>query len=453
MEIATVAPIAILLFVAAIVGVIAIFLRRVVPTNMVHIVQSSKKTVSYGKGQDAGNTYYAWPSWVPKIGVTITKFPESIFKVRLDNYDAYDVARLPFVVDVTAFFRIEKSDVAAQRVSSFEELRTQLTDVLQGAVRRILATNALEGIMESRSELGEQFTKEVDHQIAEWGVKSVKSIEFMDIRDANGQQVIANIMAKEKSRIEKESRVTVAGNNQAAQLAEIEAQRHVEVSKQEAEQAVGIRTAEKDKEVGIARELSTQEIQAQAKVTTEKQMEVEQVRREREATIAANVQVTEAEGEKRARIIEAEGVLEATTREAEGIKAKGVAEADAQEKMLMAPVSAQLALAKEIGDNDGYQTYLIAVERVKAGQVVGVQVAEALKEAELKVISTGGGDVLGGVSKLADMVTPAGGTSLAGMLSALSATDEGAALLGAVTSRLTGAKPAPLPASTEAVAS
>jgi hypothetical protein len=57
------------------------------------------------------------------------------------------------------------------------------------------------------------------------------------------------------------------------------------------------------------------------------------------------------------------------------------------------------------------------------------------------------------VSKLADMVTPAGGTSLAGMLSALSATDEGAALLGAVTGRLAGAKTAALPSSVEATAS
>lgn len=40
-------------------------LRRVVPTNMVHIVQSSKATTAFGKGKDAGNTYYAIPSWVP----------------------------------------------------------------------------------------------------------------------------------------------------------------------------------------------------------------------------------------------------------------------------------------------------------------------------------------------------------------------------------------------------
>ena len=43
-------------------------LRRVVATNEVHIVQSSGATTSYGSGTGNGNTCYAWPSWVPKLG-------------------------------------------------------------------------------------------------------------------------------------------------------------------------------------------------------------------------------------------------------------------------------------------------------------------------------------------------------------------------------------------------
>lgn len=135
---------------------ILITLRRVVPTNMVHIVQSSATSTPYGRGKEAGNTYYAWPEWVPKLGVTVSQFPESIFKVTLDNYEAYDSARLPFMVDIVAFFRVDNAETAAQRVASFSELNNQLTSVLQGAVRRILATNHLEEIMQERGSLGEQ---------------------------------------------------------------------------------------------------------------------------------------------------------------------------------------------------------------------------------------------------------------------------------------------------------
>jgi hypothetical protein len=150
---------------------------------MVHIVQSAGSTTSYGRGKEAGNSYYKWPSWIPHFGVVVSNFPESVFQIGLKDYDAYDQGRLPFVVDVRAFFRIEDSLTAAQRVSTQIDLEAQLTAVLQGAVRRVLATEHLENIMQDRSTLGKRFTDEVDTQLKEWGVTNVKAIEFMDIRD------------------------------------------------------------------------------------------------------------------------------------------------------------------------------------------------------------------------------------------------------------------------------
>lgn len=109
----------------------------------------------------------------------------------------------------------------------------------------------LEHIMESRSELSEQFTAEVTEQINEWGVIPAKSIEFMDIRDERGSLVIQNIMDKEKSRIDRESRIVVAENHKQAELAEIDAKRIVDVQLQDALQLVGIRTAEKERNVNV----------------------------------------------------------------------------------------------------------------------------------------------------------------------------------------------------------
>jgi len=437
-----VAVIAVLLIVSL------LLLRRVVPTNMVHIVQSSKKSTSYGPKQPAGNTYYEFPSFIPIIGVVVSKFPESVFDISLNNYEAYDVGRLPFVVDVRAFFRISDSQIAAQRVSNFQELQGQLLGVLQGAVRRILATNKLENIMQDRSSLGEQFTTEVDNGLKEWGVSTVKMIEFMDIRDNNGSQVIANMMAKEKSRIERESREVVAANKQAAESKEIEAQRQIELSRTEAEQQVGIRKAEKDKIVGIAQEKSNQQIQTEAKITVEREMDVKKVEEVRSAEIAREVAVVKAEQDQRVLVVSAqaekeslvhiaEGKLAATLKNAEGIQAEGTAKAEAEKAMLLAPVNAQLTLAKEIGDNQGYQTYLIQIRNIEASQAVGSAMAGAIGKADLKIIANSG-DVQSGVASLADVFTPKGGTSIAGMLSALSQTEEGGKLLSAVTSAVGG---------------
>jgi len=434
---------------AAFVGILffaALIFRRVVPTNMVHIVQSSKKTVSYGRGRTEGNTYYEIPSSIPFFGVTVTQFPESVFDINLKDYDAYDVDRLPFLVDVRAFFRISDSQIAAQRVSNFNELRDQLSGVLQGAIRNVLAQYTLDHIMSDRATLGKQFSDVVDGGLTEWGVSTVKTIEFMDIRDARDSQVIHNIMAKKKSFIEMESRIEVANNKQAAESKEIEAQRQIALSKAEAEQTVGIREAERDKTVGIANEKSNQEVQAEAKVTTERQMEVRKVAEVKQAEINRDVaavkaeqdqkvQVIAAEADKESQIQIAEGKLEATKKEAQGVEALGNAKAEAEKALLLAPVNAQLTLAKEIGENEGYQKYLIEIRKVEAGENVGKEMAGAMSQADLKIIANSG-DVQGGIGKLADVFTPAGGTSLAGMLSAFAQTPEGAAVVEGITAKL-----------------
>lgn len=435
-------------------AITVILLRRVVPTNMVHIVQSSKRTSSYGRGKPAGNTYYAWPSWVPILGISITQFPESIFQVTLDNYEAYDSARLPFVVDVTAFFRVDNSETAAQRVSTFNELHQQLVSVLQGSVRRILATNNLEEIMQERGSLGQQFTDEVLLQIKEWGVQTVKTIEFMDLRDSSKGVVIANIMAKEQSRIDKESRVAVAANKQEAHLKEIDAARTVEVQKQDAEQQVGLRTAEKDKTVGIANEQAKQDVQASAKITAERNMEVKRVESIKAAEIQKDVlvikaeqdkqvqivnaeatkatSVTEAEGKKQSTVTIAEGELEAAKLNAKGIEAEGVAKGVAEQAILMAPINTQITLAKEIGSNEGYQQYLVTIKQVEVSRDVGMEMAKAMQSADLKIIANSG-DIQKGMTNLGDMFTPAGGTNLTGMLAALAATEQGKALVDKIT--------------------
>lgn len=410
------------------VGIVILKLRRVVPTNMVNIVQSRKKTISYGKGKEAGNTYYQWPVWLPFLGVTVTEFPESIFQVTLKDYNAYDKDRLPFVVDVVAFFRVDSADTVAQRVASFNELNQQLVAVLQGSVRKILATNKLEEIMQERAILGEQFTKEVKEQIAEWGVLPVKSIEFMDLKDAAGSTVIANIMSKEESRIQKESRVVIAANMQDAELKEIEAKRIVDIQRQDAEQQVGTRTAEKDREVGIAKQISEQEILKQNRLTTETQMEVQKVQSVKQAEIDKEVTIVEANKNKEQMQIEAGARLEVAKLNAQGITAEGEARAKAEQAMLQAPVNAQITLAKEIGNNSPYQEYLVKIETIKASIDIGVKMAEALGNSDLKVIANGG-DIQSGVNNLLDLFSTKGGTHLSGMLTAFGQTEIGQQLI------------------------
>lgn len=437
--------------------IIPLFFRRVVETNEVHIVQSSNKTVSYGKDTGNGNTYYEFPSWVPIFGITKIVLPVSVFAIKIDDYEAYDLGRLPFVVDITAFFRIEDSNLAAQRVESFEDLQIQLTNIIQGSIRSILSSRALEDILQIRSELGDDFTKAVKIQLQSWGIEPVKNIELMDIRDSSGSKVIFNIMEKKKSEIEKESRIEVANNLKLAQIAEIEAVQATEVKQQDANKIVGLKTVENEREVAISKELANQLIKDQEKITKEKEMEVVRVKDVKEAEIKKQVEIVRAEqdqrkieidaearknakikdaeaikenqilvaqGDKEKQFLAAAALLEMKDKEAQGTLKIGSAEAEALRLKELAPVNAQIELAREIGENEGYQTYLISIKQIEANRDIGLEQAKALSNADLKIIANEG-NVASGVNKIGDVLSSKGGTNLASMLEGLNQSEIG----------------------------
>lgn len=426
--VATIAAIVVSLVVLIIIFV-SMFFRTVVPTNEVHVVQRRKTTESYGRGEDLGNVYYKWPSWIPRVGLTTIVLPTSIFGIELKAYEAFDVGKVPFMVDVKAFFQVEAPDTAAQRVDTFATLQSQLLDILKGSVRKILASADIESIMEGRGRFSEEFTKEVSSQLTSWGVSTVKSIEFMDIKDANGCKVIEDIMAKKKSLIGKESRISVALNNQHAEQAEINAVREVELQRQEAQEQVGKRNAIKEQAIGVANEQSRQAIKDQEKITAEKQLEVIKVQQEKQATIDKNVAIITAEQNKETKRLAAEATLIEQEKSAEGIRFIGDAKASAEKAMQTAPVEAQILLAKEIGENEGYQKYLVSIRGLEVEQVVGTKKAEALAKGDLKIISNAG-DIDTGMTGLMDIFSSKGGTNIGAMLEGFIQTDAGKSLIG-----------------------
>jgi flotillin len=432
-------PVAVVAFLVITAILLSFAWRVVVDTNKVHIVQSRKKTTSYGVGAEHGNVYYRVPSFIPVWGVTTIELPVSNFDLSLNSYKAYDKDRVPFELDITAFMRIADTNTAAARVSSFTDLKTQLQSVVQGAVRKILSSYDINTVMGDRSTFGQQFTDEVKAELANWGVEPVKNLELMDIRDSDGSKVIANIMAKKTSFIEMESRVEVAKNQQAAKEAEIAAGQAVLIREQEAQQQVGERTAQQERATGIAKEKSRQDIQQEAAITKEREMEVLSVETQRNAEITKKAQVVlaeqqrdtdviKAEAQKKTTVLISEGNLQEAKLTAEGIKAKGEAEAAAKQAMETAPVQAQILLAQEIGENQGYQKYLIDLREVEASQVVGVAQAAALQKAEIKIIANND-TASKGLNSVGELFSSTGGTKLGAMVEGFAQTEEGRKLI------------------------
>lgn len=424
---------------------VSILFRVVVPTNEVHIVQRKKTAMPYGKDQENGNVYYNWPSWIPVIWITKIALPVSNFTISLNDYQAYDNWKVPFWVDIKAFFRVKDAPTAAQRVESFEVLSSQLEDILKGAIRKILASKDIEDIMLSRGEFGELFTKEVSDQLKNWWVESVKNVELMDIRDWEGSRVISDIMKKKESQIEKESRIEVAENNRLAEIKEIEAKRDANLANEQASQAVWERAAQKEKAIWVATELSKQEITEQAKLTAEKEMAVKKIEQVKQAEIDKDVAIVKATEQKETDTLKAEwqkiyaatiaeGKLIEQQKEAEWILAVWKANAETEKAMQMAPVEAQINLAEKIAELPAYMEYLLWLEWLKAGEKVWVAKAEALKSWDLKVIANGG-SVEKGVNNLLDLFGSNGWTQIWAMLEALSNTEVWKQLLDKIVSK------------------
>jgi flotillin len=109
--------------------------------------------------------------------------------------------------------------------------------------------------------------------------------------------------------------------------------------------------------------------------------------------------------------------------------------------MQLARVTAETTLAEKIGNNEGYQEYLVrlesvkqkanvAIEQAKYSADVGKAQAQNLTNADIKIITNmADGNVGGGVSKVMDLFSPQGGTALSGMLEAFAQTDAGKAVL------------------------
>lgn len=386
---------------AAGVLIIAMALRVVVPTNQVHVVQRRKGSTAYGRNENAGNVYYRIPAAIPRFGVEVTRVPIDIFGINLQGYEAYDKNRVPFQVDVTAFFQIEDAVVASQRMGAYEQMLQQLTKTLQGAVRKVLAVHTVDEIMGTRAELSAAFLTEVRAQVQDWGVKA-NSTEFMHIGDAGETSVITDIMNKERSTIERESRVRVAENNRDAQVAEIAAQ-----------QTASLKDVERRRVIAVEQEKAEQTRLEQQAETKRKAMEVVEVETVRTQEIQKKQQVIAAEAQADVAKAQADGQAEAARRNASGSKDSKVLEGqgDAERIGLTGRAEADVVQAKGLAEAEAIRKKAEALKDLnEAGQLVeklkaqvSIETAKyealgrALEKAEVKIVNSGNGPSIMGI--------------------------------------------------------
>lgn len=429
-------------------------LRKVVPTNEVHVVQKWKKSIPYWRWSNSGNVYLAWPSWVPVFWVSVTKLPLSIFDLQLSNYKAYDIWKVPFQVDITAFFEIKNPELAAQKVLTITELTNQLNETLKWVVRKILASKDIVEIMESRAEIKNEFYNEVFEAVKAWWV-DLKNVEFMDIRDWDWSEVVTNIMLKKRSLIEAESREEVAINKRNAEIAEekaraearaaaeqaksnadiieSDAKREADLKKIENEKLTRNQEIEKDRILEIQKEEAKQKIYIAEKETKANELAVKQLEEEKNAEIAKNIELIKADEQKQKTIIDTEAEKTKIELQAQADKTKVELEAEAEKNKIE---SIWLAKAKEIDYIWSAQAknkeemakalnmftsaafdYMKKELDIQVAEKVDLEKAKALWRADVKVISTWK-DWWEWINSFMDLFSAKGWTSIWAMIEA-----------------------------------
>jgi flotillin len=197
------------------------------------------------------------------------------------------------------------------------------------------------------------------------------------------------------------------------------------------------------------------------KETEAKKMEVLRVNQVRKAEIEKEALIVEAEAKQRNIQIDAdakkyekqqlaEAVLIEREKEAEGIKLLGKgkaesiknvgeAEAEAEKLRQLASVTAQTELAKSIGENEAYQSYLVQIETLKINRDVGIEYAKALTQADVKILANSG-DVQSGIGGIKDIVSSKGGAGIVGLIEGLKQSESGSELVNGLLDKLKGDK-------------
>lgn len=391
------------------VGLIAIALRRVPEADeAVVIIHQGKMRVLSGhpehkysveyelnsKGEIIGVkrvphnqvAYYAIPSSIPIIGRQIQKMPLNMIEVSVPDFETFDKERAKFNCDVKAYIYIKDVITAAKRFpGSIENLKSQMSAVIQGATRQVTTQRQVREVLTDREGIREMTREKVKREVDEWGLE-LSDLEILDFKDAKGSSVITDISSIKHAEINSEARQKNAEQFKLARLKEAETEEEAKRRELQKEENVGVREKNKNQKIAIEDQKAQEEL-----------MKVLQINTVRKAEIEKEALIQESEGKKQALIMDGEGKAEAQKlilfAEADGLSKK----ADAMEKINKSS---------------------IGVREIEMKEKIGIELAKAYQRAEIKVIQAGDKP-----QNLLDLVTASGGANLGAALSSLNATN------------------------------
>lgn len=305
-----------------------------------------------------------------------TILPLTNVKMEIEGFELTDANVAPFSCEVTCWFRIEKPEVAVEKLDIDEKFEDSVRGTLEELIRGVARASAMKqeilDIMRDRKTFGHTVETEVNGALEEWGLELVK-LEVIDFSDPEGSTVIEDYENMRKAEIRASSRKIVAEQDKDATIVEAQSAKLSGIARAEADREVEKANVEKDKQILIAQEEANATVAKQREIANTKKVEAEKALTVGQATVQKQAAIEIAEGE------------------AQSVFKKGKAQADVVAEVGLAEAKSTDAKAEALKK---YNEAGITLEQIKA--FVEVQksmydnLGKALSSADINLV--GGAD-------------------------------------------------------------
>ena len=291
-------------------------------------------------------------------------------KVTVDGIDSQAIPMHLPVVLTTAISqdKIIQQNAATRFLSAQPgEIERQISEILIGETRAIMATMLIEEINADRNKFLTQVRESLEQELTKVGYE-LTNINISEITD--DADYISNLGKKA---------ATKAKANAEADIAEQTKQGNVKIANTKKEEEIAVAQAEKEKQVQVNATKQEQEVKV-AEINREKQIKLAEADKERESGVAIQ------EAEKAANIAEAQADAESNKAKAMARQVASVAQAEAEAESKKAEFEATQAknIAKANADAEAAQNEAEAQKQVRIAKAKQEQEAETIKATQEK---------------------------------------------------------------------
>lgn len=283
--------------------------------------EDGKTIVTPSKIIQGGGTF-VWP--IIQSSKKMSMKPLQI-KVNVDGIDSQAIPMHLPVVLTTAISQdklIQQNAATRFLSASPTEIERQISEILVGETRAIMATMLIEEINADRNTFLGKVRESLEQELTKVGYE-LTNINISEITD--DADYIRNMGQKA---------ATKAKANAEADIAEQRKQGNIKIANTQKEEQIAVSQAERDMQISVNQTKQEQEVKV-AEINREKQIKLAEAEKERESGIALQ------EAEKIANIAKANADAESKKAEYEAMQTKNIAKADADAEAAQNEAEAQ----------------------------------------------------------------------------------------------------------------